>query len=166
MAEYIKDYIEELLQGEYRKTAIDIVNHLSSYNLTFYKDNSDCWKDKVYYHVKYGSECICFIAIKDCDEPNNLWTIWSDSSSAYEDSSVSDEIKNVGWKYVDYCGNCGSCGGGKTKVIFGKSFKRVCGCTFRIDNATQKDLQFLKMMIDLRMKEILNSTALHNRSKP
>lgn len=61
----------------------------------------------------------------DPDEPDNLWTIWSDDSSAYEDASVNDEIKNVGWQYVDHCGNCGSCGGGKEKVIFDKSLRVV-----------------------------------------
>ena len=103
---------------------------------------------------------VCFIAIKDPDEPDNLWTIWSDDSSAYEDASISDEIKNIGWRYVDHCGNCGSCGGGKEKNIFGKSFPQVCGCTFRIDNAMQEDLPFLKTMIDLRIKELLRNDAI------
>lgn len=39
--------------------------------------------------------------------------------------------------------------------IFGKNFPRVCGCTFRIDNAKQDDLPFLKVMIDLRVKELI-----------
>lgn len=154
MTKQIETYIEENLSGEAKRTALELVEFLRDNVLIFYKDTCDCWKDKIYYWVKLADECVCFIAIKDPDEPDNLWTIWSDDSSVYEDASVSEEIKNVGWKYVDHCGNCGSCGGGKEKIIFGKSFPRVCGCTFRIDNATQEDLPFLKTMVDLRMKEL------------
>lgn len=158
--ETIRTYIEENLSDESKITALELVEFLMDNELTFYKDTCDCWKDKIYYWVKLGDECVCFIAIKDPDEPDNLWTIWSDDSFAYEDASISDEIKNVGWQYVDHCGNCGSCGGGKEKIIFGKSFPRVCGCTFRIDNATQEDLPFLKTMIDLRIKELLRNDAI------
>ena len=145
-----------------KQTALDFVKHLRKNGLTFYRDNCDCWKDKIYYWVKLGDECVCFIAIADPDEPNNLWTVWSDDCKAYEDAPVSDEIKNVGWQYVDHCGNCGSCGGGKEKIIFGKSFPRVCGCTFRIDNAKQEDLPFLKTMVNLRMKELVKNDAINH----
>lgn len=151
----IEDYIENNLYGEMKETALNFIEFLRANGLTFFKDNCDCWKNKIYYWVKFNEECVCFIAIKDPDEPDNLWTIQSDDSSAYEDASVSDEIKNVGWQYVDNCGNCGSCSGGKEKVVFGKSFPRVCGCTFRIDNATQEDLPFLKTMVELKQKEII-----------
>ena len=156
MTKQIETYIEENLSGEAKRTALELVEFLRDNELTFYKDTCDCWKDKIYYWVKLGDECVCFIAIKDPDEPDNLWTIWSDDSSAYEDAFVSDEIKNVGWQYVDHCGNCGSCDGGKEKNIFGKSFPRVCGCTFRIDNATQEDLPFLKVLVILRVEELIN----------
>ena len=162
MKKQIEEYIEENLSSKSRQTALDFIDYLKANGLTFYKDICDCWKDKIYYWVMHDDECVCFIAIKDPDEPDNLWTIWSDDSSAYEDASVSYEIKNVGWQHVDHCGNCGSCGGGKQKVIFGKSFERVCGCTFRIDNAAQEDLPFLKTMVDLRIQEILmNKAASH-----
>lgn len=162
MAKLIETYIEENLSGEMRQTALDLVEYLKANGLTFYKDTCDCWKDKIYYWVKRSDECVCFIAIKDPDEPNNLWTIWSDDSSSYEDSAMRDEIKEVGWRHVDHCGSCGSCGGGKEKVIFGKSFPRVCGCTFRIDNAVLEDLPFLKTMVSLRVKErLMNDTINH-----
>ena len=156
----IEDYIENNLHGEMKETALNFVEFLRANGLTFFKDNCDCWKNKIYYWVKFNEECVCFIAIKDPDEPDNLWTIWSDDSSAYEDASVSDEIKNVGWQYVDHCGTCGSCSGGKEKVIFGKSIPRVCGCTFRIDNATQEDLPFLKVLVILRVEELIKQETI------
>lgn len=150
----IKDYILENLDGETQKTALDFVEYLSSYNLVFYRDTCSCWKDKIYYWVKYGENCVCFIAIKDPDEPENNWTVWSDETPAYENSNVSDDVKKAGWSYVDHCGGCGACDGGTAKVVFGKTFERVCGCTFRIDNALQKDISFLKAIVDLYMNFI------------
>ena len=41
-------------------------------------------------------------------------------------------------------------------MIFGKKFDEVCGCTFRVDNPTEEDVEFLKFMVDIRIKEILN----------
>lgn len=153
----IENYIEEYLKGGMKQTAVSFVKYLRDNNVTFYKDTCNCWKDKIYYWVKIGEDCVCFIAIADPDEPDNLWTVWSDESKMYDDPSVEKEIKTVAWNYVDRCGNCGSCGGGKQKIIFGKVFTRVCGCTFRVDNADKNDLPFLKMMVELRIKEISNS---------
>ncbi len=150
----IENYIEENLTDEARQTAMEVVNYLRTNEIEVVKDNG-YWKDKIYYLMKRGNECVCFIAINDPDEPENLWTIWSDDSTVYEDSSVEEEIKNIAWQYVDLCGNCGSCGGGKNKIVFGKSFERVCGCTFRVDNPKAGDLPFLKKMVDLRKNDIL-----------
>lgn len=149
----IEKYIDENLTGELRQTALEFIKFLRENDCEFVKDNG-YWKNKIYYLIKFKNECVCFIAIKDPDEPENIWTIWSEDSNAYEDATADESVKNAAWKHVDYCGNCGSCGGGKHKIIFGKSFDRVCGCTFRVDNAKLTDLPFLKKMIDLRIKEI------------
>ncbi len=157
MTKQIETYISENLSGEMKQTALDLVDYLYEQGLTFYKDTSDCWKNKIYYWVKRNEECVCFIAIGDPDEPDNHWTVWSEDSSAFQDAEVCDAVKNVGWKYVGHCGRCGSCSGGKEKIIFGKRFARVCGCTFRVDNAVQKELPFLKTMVNLRMNELLRN---------
>ena len=39
-------------------------------------------------------------------------------------------------------------------MIFGKEFDKVCGCTFRIDNPNSEDLKFMKIMVQIRKKEI------------
>lgn len=73
-----------------------------------------------------------------------------------KDAPVEEEIKEIAWKQVDRCGNCGSCGGGRKKVIFGREFDGVCGCTFRVDNPGAKELLFLKKMVEIRKNEIQN----------
>lgn len=157
MDKNIFDYIVECLNGDMLQTALDFANYLQDNSIEFIKDNK-YWKEKIYYLCKFRGEYVCFIAIKDPDEPENNWTIWSEDSNAYEDATADDSVKNAAWKYVDHCGNCGSCDGGKTKNIFGKVFDDVCGCTFRVDNAIQRDLLFLKKMIEFRIAEITGKT--------
>lgn len=155
MFKEIEGYIKECLEGDDREIALDFVDYLIENQMVFYKDNCDCWKDKIYYWVKFKEECVCFIAIKDCDEPENRWTVWFDESKAYEADAAEEEIKAAAWKYIDYCGHCGSCGGGAAKTVFGKNFENVCGCTFRIDNPILNDLSFMKKMTELRKNEII-----------
>lgn len=154
----IEDYILRELSLEEQKVAMSFVCFLKDNHLSFYKDDCDCWKDKIYYWVKLDNECVCFIAIKDSDEKSNHWTVWSaDIGSQWlENDLVDDDIKVTAWKYVDHCGSCGSCGGGRHKIIFRKVFDDVCGCTFRIDNPKREDLSFLKEMAKIRIKEITN----------
>lgn len=154
----IRDYIDRELSPDEQKIALDFVSYLEANDLTFYKDNSDCWKDKIYYWVKSDEKCVCFIAVKDPDEKDNHWTVWSDDmgSELLETYPVDDRIKELAWNHVSHCGHCGSCGGGRRKIIFGREFGDVCGCTFRIDNPTSDDLPFLKKMVEIRIQEIQN----------
>lgn len=128
-----------------------ITKKLEENGITFYKDNCNCWKNKIYYWCKYKNNCVCFISIKDPDEPQNLWTVWSNDikSECLENYDVDNNIKELAWKYIDHCGHCGSCGGGQRKVVFGREFKAVCGCTFRVDNPSFEDLAFLKKIIEM-----------------
>lgn len=162
MEKQIEEYIKENLIGKAQVTALEFVAFLRSNNIEFYKDKGSCWKDKIYYWLKFKNECVAFIAIKDPDEPQNLWTVWSDDSKAFETDIIDDKIKNTAWKHIDFCGHCGSCGGGKRKVIFGKEFSEVCGCTFRIDNPQLNDLPFLKNMVELCKLHISNNSVIEH----
>ena len=151
----IEDYIIKELVLNDRSIAMDFVKYLRTKDLYFVKDNG-YWRDKIYYLIKYNGECVCFIAIKDPEEKDNRWTVWSadmDSKCLLE-NQVEEELKKVAFSHVDTCGNCGSCGGGKHKIIFGREFSKVCGCTFRIDNPNEKDLLFMKKMVEIRIDEI------------
>ena len=153
----IEYHIQRELSPEEQDVAMDFVHFLKENHLGFYKDNGAYWKDKIYYWVKQGDDCVCYIAIKNPDEERNHWTVWSDDmgSEWLEKDYVGDVVKEAAWRYVDHCGHCGSCGGGRRKVIFGKEFDDVCGCTFRIDNPKNDDLLFMKKMVEIRKKEIL-----------
>ncbi len=152
----IKELIMQNLDGDDRIVANKLIEYLQENNFEFYRDECDCWKNKIYFWIKYKDECVCFIAIKDPDEPDNRWTVWSaDIESVYlNDNSVDENTKQVAFNNVDECGRCGSCGGGKSKIIFGREFDAVCGCTFRIDNPQLSDLPFIKYMIETTAKQI------------
>ncbi len=44
----IKDYINRELSSADREIALKFVTYLEDNNLIFYKDNCDCWKDKIF----------------------------------------------------------------------------------------------------------------------
>lgn len=154
----IRDDICENLSLDEQKIALDFIKYLEENGMIFFRDDHGYWRDKIYYWIKFNNECVCFIAIKNPDEPENHWTVWSDDmkSDELKHSSVSEEIREAAWNHIDFCGRCGSCGGGRSRVIFDKEFKNVCGCTFRVDNPQNKDLPFLKEMAEIRKRDIMN----------
>lgn len=152
----IEEVIGEELSLDDRRVALDFVAFLRETGVDFVRDQG-YWRDKVYFLVQYHHDCVCFIAVNDPDEPENRWTVWSDDMSpAYlANDAIESELKGIAWEHVDLCGNCGSCGGGRNKLIFGKEFERVCVCTFRFDNPGINDLPFLKKMVEIRKQELL-----------
>ena len=141
---------------------MEFVRFLKENHLSFHKDNSAYWKDKIYYWVKLEDACVCFIAIKNPDEESNHWTVWSDDmcSEWLEKDFAGDEVKETAWKYVDhlkekdYIKTCIELYTDFYTEDLGKEFDDVCGCTFRIDNPKDEDLPFLKKIVEIRMKEI------------
>lgn len=157
----LENDIRNRLSESDQRIALDFIRFLSEHHLVFHKDNGACWQNKIYYWVQSGNQCVCFLAVKDPDEPNNAWTVWSDdmSSERLSNDEAENRIKEIAWKHIDHCGHCGSCGGGRKKTVFGKEFHDVCGCTFRVDNPNYEDLIFLKKMVEIRMDEIQNGSA-------
>lgn len=155
MQEQIEREISKNLTGEMRETALKFTALLKSHGLMFHRDRSGDWAEKIYYWVRSDKNCVCFIAVKDPDEPENAWTVWSDDSAAYEAPLGDAETSEIGLKYVNRCEECGACGGGRVKTVFGKRISGVCMCTFRVDNADLNGLPFLKTMVELRLNKIL-----------
>lgn len=69
MAKQIEDYINENLTDEAKAVALEYVAFLRNSNIELYKDNGSCWKDKIYYWLKFKDKSVAFIVIKD---PDNL----------------------------------------------------------------------------------------------
>ncbi|MHB8963489.1 MAG: hypothetical protein ACYC5K_10090, partial [Saccharofermentanales bacterium] len=135
----IEDFIGEVLTGDARKNASAFFEYLMESGLQFDR-GIGYWEDKLYWMIKYLNEYVCFVLItgsEDKTEPDG-WVIWSDDSGSdwFEDPSLDEQTKEIAWKHVDVCGNCGSCKnpGGSHKTIFGKDFDNVCITTMRFNN--------------------------------
>ena len=54
----IEEYICENLAGGAKETALEFVAFLREKGIEFYKDNSPCWRDKIYYWLKGENKCV------------------------------------------------------------------------------------------------------------
>lgn len=151
----IQEAIIQLLSGCDQATVLDLVFDLEQRGITFKRDECDYWKGKHYYWRLLNEQCVCFISIMNPEEPANRWTVWTDDmdSALLDDPYAEQSIKEAAWKYADHCSHCGSCSGGRYKMIYGIPFTDICGCTFRVDNPTPTDLVFLKKMLTLRLNQ-------------
>lgn len=152
----IETLFQTHLSGDDLETALALAAFCRQQSISVVRDLGPAWKDKIYFWLQYGRECVGFLAIRDPDEPENRWTVWSNDSPAFSADLSDSAIKDVAFEHIDFCGHCGSCGGGVKKMVFGRSFSPVCGCTFRVDNPTARELPFLKKMIELSRDEIRN----------
>lgn len=154
----IEDCVMEELALDEQKVALSFIGFLRAHHFDFIK-GSGYWENKIYYLVKLNQECICFISIKNPDEKQNHWTVWSDDMGAewIADVQLQNDLKQIAWQNVDFCAACGACGGGRPKTIIGKAFDGVCSYTFRFDNPGEHELPFMKKMAEIRKNEILHN---------
>ncbi len=113
------------------------------------------WEDKLYWLVDYKGVSVCHILINGYEEGH--WTIWSDESdsNSFEDFPLDEHLKEIAWKNVDFCGNCGYCTGGTHKTVFGKEFDNVCRTTMIFSNPNAETLEFMKKMVLIRKHDII-----------
>lgn len=152
----IEEIISDNLPVAYQENALDFIRFLRENEMELIRDNG-YWKNKIYYLIKFQNKYMCFIAIKDPDEKDNFWTVWSDdcSSNWLENFPIEKELKETAWEHADVCQNCGSCSGGRKIIIFGKEFDNICTTTFRFDNPDAADLLFMKKLLSAGKREIL-----------
>lgn len=162
----IENFIGEVLTRDTQKNASDFFAYLMESEVQFERGKG-YWADKLYWMIKYKNEYVCFVLInggEDKTEPDG-WVIWSDDSGSawFEDSSLLDEhTKEIAWKHIDICGNCGGCKnpGGSHKTIFGKGFDNVCITTMRFDNPDTGTVECVKKLVELRKKDIQRKKAM------
>jgi hypothetical protein len=154
----IEDAITETLAGEPRENALDFVAFLRESGMQFERGGG-YWADKVYWLIKHNGEYTCFVLIDGINECGQPWVIWSDDSTADWDSPLDERTKEIAWANVDFCGNCGSCVGGKRKTIFGLEFDNVCRTTFRFDNPDSEAVECVKKLVGVRKLYILDTNG-------
>ena len=165
MPEYINDkYIGNTLIGDARINAAGFIEYLLKSELQFERGKG-YWADKLYWMIKYKGEYVCFVLISGGKDNTELdgWVIWSDDSGSnwFADDSSDERLKEIAWKYVDICGNCGGCKnpGGSRKTIFGKGFDNVCLTAMKFDNPDAETVECVKKLMELRKSDINRSAA-------
>ena len=157
----IEDFIGEVLTGEDQKNALEFAAYLRESEMQFER-GTGYWEGKLYWVINYKDESVCYILIGSEEKPGpGPWIIWSDDSgsNSFEDFPLDERIKEIAWKNVDICGNCGGCDNRgytrKTKTIFGKEFNNVCLTTMRFTNPDVEELECVKKMMEIRKNYIL-----------
>lgn len=155
--EKIKSIVNDISDFELKYNTLDFIDFLNENSVSFERIYG-YWKNQYYWIVKYKNDCVCYILINGTGDEKQFapLTIWADDSNSdwYEEAALSDELKLMAWNNVDYCVNCGSCSGGKPKIIFGKEFKNICRTTMRFTNPDRLEFDLIRKLIILRKSSI------------
>ena len=154
----IEDFIGEFLTEDTQRNALDFAAFLRANEMLFDR-GTGYWDDKLYWDVKINGKIVCSIFINGLKNEPDDWTIWSDDSELtwYTDFPLDDRMKEIAWKNVDFCGNCGYCMGGTRKNIFGKEFDNVCRRTLVFSNPDVETLVLLKKVVEISKDDILKN---------
>ena len=155
----VEEVLGETLHGDIQQIAKELVVYLRANDMDF-EPGKGYWENQLYWMVKYQGEYICYILVNGtgAEEKFAPFTVWSDDSSSawYEAFPLDKAMKELAWKHVDFCENCGgSCSPGKNKIIFGKEFHHVCRTTMRFINPDFTELACIKKMVEIRRKDVL-----------
>lgn len=160
----IENFINDSLTEEAQKNALAFVAFLIANEMIFVRGKG-YWKDQLYWMIKYKDEYMCYILINGSGSEEKFapWTIWSDDSDSnwFADLPLDEHTKEIAWKNVDICENCGGCQnpGGSHKTIFGKEFNNVCRTTMRFINPDVDALECVKKMVELRKSDIIRNIS-------
>jgi len=160
----IENHIDDVFTGDTRKNALEFISFLRKNEMKFER-GMGYWEDKFYWLIKYRSEYVCFILINsDEDETEPVgWVIWMDGGTSCFTNNIPDKhTKEVAWKHIDICGNCGGCEnpGGSHQTIFGKGFDNVCITPLRFDNPDADTVECVKKLVALRGNDIRRNANL------
>lgn len=156
----IENFIGEVLTADAQRNALEFTAYLRTNEMLFER-GTGYWEDKLYWDVKVKGKIVCSIFINGSENKNEPdgWIIWTDDSNLtwYADFPMDDRMKEIAWRNVDFCGNCGYCTGGTTKNIFGKEFDNVCRRTMIFINPDVETLVCVKKVVEISKDNILKN---------
>lgn len=154
----INDIVCKFLSGDLRSEMLDFIGYLRDSEMAFERGRG-YWENQYYWLIKFKTGYVCFILINGngAEEKFKPLTTWSDDSESgwYENLHLNEHMEEVLHNNVDICENCGSCGGGKRRIIFGKEYGNVCRTAFRFTNPDAEAFECLKEIVTLRKTDIL-----------
>lgn len=142
-----------------RLQTLDFLSYLNDNSMEF-KRLEGYWKNQFYWQVNYNNKCVCYILINGTGDESQFapLTIWTNDSGSdvYEKALLRDELKESAWKNVDFCVHCGSCSGGRYRMLFGKGFDNVCRTEMRFTNPDKQEFEAVKELVKIRKLNIEN----------
>jgi len=155
MSKKIEDIINSTLKSNAQKNALDFVAHLQAdESFSFSKDENDDGK----WWIKCNNNLVCEIQVKTPDDSHESWDVWvyGDCIGAH-DSPVDESIKEISWKNITLCGDCGAgCAPGRSKTVLGKEFNNVCQSTLAFPSPETDALNCLKKIVTVIKNDVIN----------
>lgn len=153
LAEIVNDTFPLLLKQQ----TLDFLAYLNHHSMKFER-LFGYWRNQFYWQVSYDGESICYILLNGTGDEAQFapLTIWMDDSlsDTYENAYISENLKKSAWKNIDYCVHCGSCSGGRYRIIFGKGFDSVCRCQMKFTNPDEQEFETIRELIKIRKHSI------------
>jgi len=147
----IEDVMYEVLSGDTLKNGIDFITYLRANKMSPQWSATNSWK------IAYKAHNMCVINLSgsyhNLDEGS--WRVRA-FIGEYDDS-LSDKLKELIWKNVEYCKKCNTCRGEQI-AIFGKDFNNVCG-RIHFVNPDVKVIECIKRLIPMRKNAIIEGKA-------
>ena len=156
MSEEIEGVIGTVLVDCPQRNALEFVSFLRGNGMVFERGKG-YWEDKFYWLIKFKEEYVCFLLIGGEETRDGSWAFWSDDSGSnwFEDFPLDESLKEIAWKNVDFCANCGGeCSPGKGKVIFDRGFNNVCRTVFKFVNPDDGELACMKELVRMRTAKL------------
>jgi len=163
----IKDFISQNCEGEIKKVALDLADYFiqmkmkpslaSSHRYAlshkgkrvgYFRIRSEDGVENNYIDIEvYPAETDCYVNYLE-NKPESEKAIFMDQFAK---------------SYIKYCNHCAKCSPGKDMTALGEEYKNVCKYgTQKFANPTEEQIQFIKVLIDLRREYI---KSLYHRSK-
>lgn len=157
--EKMKKIVNNTFPVELKDNTIDLLTYLNKNSIRLER-LFGYWKNQYYWMAKYDDECICYILLNGSGDEKQFspLTIWTDDSGSecYSVGGLNNEMKQLAHNHVDYCVHCGSCSGGRYRIIFGKGFDNVCRTQMRFTNPDNQEFLTIKELIKIRKQMIQN----------
>jgi len=138
-----EETIVNILEGKTRENALAFAAFLKASNMITGENHGT---------VVYQGNVLAWMHMGGKPEMPGPWTIWPDLDGSVPEGFAFDAaMKEIAWKHVNICGNCGSeCAPGSRKTIYGKEFDNVCGAILAFTDPDCETLECVKNLLELR----------------
>jgi len=146
----IEDAINEVLSGDSRKNALELISFLKA------ADRDEHFVMKMYDENGWEVTNLGFIFISGSDEFPGPWTIWIAADNLGEhlqgQENADEHIKEFAWVHVSPCGSCGGeCSPGTSTNVFGRQFDNTCRSQLMFTNPDAAAVECMKKIIDIKV---------------